>query len=193
MKSRTTLIFIASILATSCGSSPNDRFQTDPQDSFASAKETLKTDKFCEKSGVSGCSNFVASGNSVGNSFNFKNMYTTCEASDNGYVIQIQNTRDATPTFQANLNFYKVASPSGEYICLGPEFSSTSPVYVLKEGYCGASFVIHSTAFTATVNEECTVTFTSTRPIKGKIDCPQLSAGDFYLTIDGSSAFECQP
>lgn len=193
-KSRKTFAkFICITFLSSCGPAANDSFRMSASSAFDDALSSLKLEKSCEKQEDYGCATLLTSGTSVKGAFEYSQLYTQCSVTENGFSIAFTNTIETIPTFQGRVNIYKVDAPEGDYACIGPEFTQTTPSYIYKEGFCEARFLVHGTPFSATEDEICEVSFTGESPVRGVVACEGLTADRFYLSIQNTSTFECQP
>ena len=193
MKSRMTLLIGILGCFVGCGAVPNETYTFNPTRRFSKAKEKLTEDTHCAVEGQTGCANLYLLGNAVGSGtlVHFKSMYTSCKLTDSGYVISITNSRALPSTLEMKLSFYKNNNPSGTYTCIGPEILDKKGVYEEASNACTAIIMIQDKSFATTKYESCEVYIEQSSPMKGTVECEELSSGNYFLIVDSRTDFEC--
>ncbi len=179
------------ILFSGCGGKESTGENVlDPSGDYKKLKEEPVEKVRCGTSGY-GCGRVATSGNLVQGSFTFENLFVHCAVTEEGFVIDLDNTIASTPTFKMHLILYGLSEPDIYYSCKGGERAADGQSYKLAS--CDLFLKIHSSVLAATQERKCEVSFEpGSSPLMGKISCAQLEQSKGYVSIAEQSEFTCQ-
>jgi hypothetical protein len=149
-----------------------------PTTTFDALAENIPEWKACENTSGYGCASIRAFGNLFRGGFQFKDIFSKCEKTEEQFSIKITNTADQNFTFFVHI-LMKEWKP-GTHECTTSDASN-----------CHLALSLHTARSETDDTNSCLVSVQSTSPTTGTILCPSLQTIQGGMSIAPGSEFTC--